>query len=215
MSNYYTFRSSKGTSVTVLRGDGAPVMTGGGGGWVTEDRPRRVSLTIWNGRAPYAMDVPILFDGYSTGRSQEDAISILNQMQMGKDLEAPPTVEIIGGVPVKGISWVLEPDISWGNSEEDVIWHTGDNGKEYRLRQAAVVHLLQHNPEDRLKILNKGKLPGAPRLYTVRQGDDLRSISQKMYGTPTRWKEIQAANGKILRDPKAITKLVGKKIRIP
>lgn len=210
MSNYYTFNSSKGGSVTMLRGDGAPKMTGGGGGWETQARPRRVGLTVWKGRDPYTMDVPVLFDGYSAGRSQENAISILNQMQMGSDLEEPPTVEIVGGVPVKGIKWVIS--IDWG---DNVIYETGPGGSEFRVRQDAIVHMTQYNPETRLAIQNKGKIPGAPKLYTVRQGDDLRSISQKMYGTPDRWKEIQAANKTTLRDPKNILRMKGKKIRIP
>src|SRR4051794_11563779 len=184
MSNYYIFKSSTGSSVTVLRGDGPPKMVGGGGGWEVEARPRRVGLTIWKGRDPYTMDVPILFDGWAIGRSQEDNISAMNQMQMGSDLEEPPTVEIIGGVPVKGIKWVIT--IDWG---DNVIYQSGQNG-DYRLRQDAVVHMTQYVQEDRLVVQNKGKLPGAPRLYTVRQGDDLRSVSQKMYGTPSRWKEI-------------------------
>jgi hypothetical protein len=43
-SNYYTFKASNGTTVTVLRGDVAPKMTAGGGGWSVEARPKRVAL---------------------------------------------------------------------------------------------------------------------------------------------------------------------------
>lgn len=208
MSMYYTFRSSKGTSVTVLRGDGPPRQVGGGGGWEIESRPRRVGLTIWRGREPYQMDVPILIDGWRDRRSIEDDIATLNQMQMGKDLEEPPTVKISGGVPIKGnVDWVIS--IDWG--EEDVIWDSrGDD--EFRLRQDAVIHMIQHNPVDPLKIISKGNLR-APRRYTIKKGDSLRSISQKFYGTPNRWKEIQGANN--IRDPKRVLRMVGEEIKIP
>lgn len=208
MSMYYTFRSSRGAAVTVLRGEGPPQMVGGGGGWEIEARPRRVGLTIWKGREPYAMDVPVLFDGWRIGRSQENAISVLNQMQMGSDLQEPPTVNIEGGVPVKGIDWVIR-EIEWGTN---VIYDDNDGGQEFRLRQDAVVHLIQYNPEDRFKIMGKGNLQ-APSMYRVRQGDDFRSISQLKYGTPTKWKNIMVANK--IRDYKKINKLVGKLIRIP
>lgn len=207
MSMHYTFRSSRGTSVTMLRGEGAPKMTGGGGGWEITPRPRRVALTIWKGREPYQMDIPILFDGWKDSESQEQRISTLNQMQMGADLEEPPTVQVDGGIPVKGAKWVMT--IDWG---DNVIWQSSPRGEMFRLRQDAVVHLIQFNPEDRLKVQGKGNLR-SPRRYTVRKGDDLRSISQKMYGTPTRWKEIQTANH--IRDPKKISTMVGKSIRIP
>jgi hypothetical protein len=107
MSNTYTFISSEGGRVTMMRGDGIPKMTGGGGGWSIEARPRRVGLTIWKGRDPYTMDVPVLFDGWMDDNSQENEISVLNQMQMGGDLKEPPTVTIEGAVPVKGIRWVI------------------------------------------------------------------------------------------------------------
>lgn len=200
---FYTFKSSDGSSVRVLRGDAAPKMTGGGGGWTVEARPRRVGLTIWNGRDPYSMDVPVLFDGWANEISQEVKISILNQMQMGHDLKPPPTVKITGAVPVKGATWIID-NIDWG---DDVIY----DGPT-RLRQDAVVHLKQYVAETRLKVSGGGKLR-ARGPYIVRAGDTFKSISQKVYHTPDRWKEIMAANN--IRDPKAIKKMVGKTIRIP
>lgn len=40
--------------------------------------------------------------------------------------------------------------------------------------------------------------PTAPRTYTVVSGDNLSRISQKVYGTPHRWREILDANREIL-----------------
>ena len=99
-ANTYTFTASDGTSVTMLRGQAMPTMTGGGGGWQITARPRRVSLTQWKGRDPYKMDVPVMFDGYANDKSVEIAISKLNQMQMGRDLSPPPRVKIVDGVEV-------------------------------------------------------------------------------------------------------------------
>jgi hypothetical protein len=203
MSNTYTFISSEGGRVTMMRGDGIPKMTGGGGGWSIEARPRRVGLTIWKGRDPYTMDVPVLFDGWMDDNSQENEISVLNQMQMGGDLKEPPTVTIEGAVPVKGIRWVIS-GIDWG---DQVIYD--DNS---RYRQDAVVHLTQYNPEDRLKTFGGGNLQ-TPRIHVVRKGETLRSIANQYYKDANKWKIIAAANN--IRDPKSIKKMVGKSIRIP
>lgn len=202
-SKYYLFKSSNGLSVAVLRGDGAPKMVGGGGGWQVEARPKRVGLTIWQGRDPYKMDVPVLFDGWSEDKSQETAISILNQMQMGSDFQEPPRVTIVGAVPVKNATWVI--DIDWG---DQVIY---DGGQRYR--QDAIVHMTQYTPEGRLNVKNKGQLKVPSQPYQVKAGDTFKSISQKRYGTPSKYKLIMAANK--IRDPKKIKSLVNKTIRIP
>lgn len=204
MSLRYTFKSSNGLSVTMLRGDGAPKMVGGGGGWTVEARPKRVALTLWAGRDPYQMDVPVMFDGWADDDSQENAISLLNQMQMGADFREPPTVTIVGAVPVKNARWVIT-GIDWG----DNVIYDGD----HRLRQDAVVHLTQYNPEDRLKVRNKGQLRANPKPYVVKKGDTFKSISQSQYGTPDKWRLIMAAND--IRDPTSIVKHIGKQIRIP
>jgi nucleoid-associated protein YgaU len=54
---------------------------------------------------------------------------------------------------------------------------------------------------------------GGGRIYTVRSGDTLVSISRKFYKSPKRWKEILAANRKSVRDPKTLT--VGQTLVIP
>ena len=40
----------------------------------------------------------------------------------------------------------------------------------------------------------KQETPERPKTYTVLQGDTLKSIAQKIYGDPGRWKEIYNAN---------------------
>lgn len=52
-----------------------------------------------------------------------------------------------------------------------------------------------------------------PRVYTVRSGDSLSSISREMYGTPSRWIDIYQANRDRLSSENALR--VGQEIRIP
>lgn len=42
------------------------------------------------------------------------------------------------------------------------------------------------------------------RPYLIRRNDTLRSISQKLYGSPDRWKEIWRNNPQLIRNPKKI-----------
>lgn len=202
---YYTFRASNGISVTMLRGSSAAKMTQGGGNWTTISRPRRVAMVRWVGRDPYGMDVPVMFDGWAGSDSVETGIAKLNQMQMSPgDLIPPPTVHIDGAVPIKGAVWVIS-SIDWG---DNVIWAARGEGG-HRLRQDAVVHLLQYVPEKLLRV-------GAPNLamggtYVVKSGDTVKSITKYWYGDISQMKLVMNANG--LRDSNKLK--VGTRLRMP
>ena len=49
--------------------------------------------------------------------------------------------------------------------------------------------------------------------YVVESGDTLVSISRKIYKTPKRWKEIRAANSKVIEDPGKLR--VGQTLTLP
>lgn len=196
---YKFTRLDTSKSVTMKRDADPPTITQGSGRWNEVTRPRRTSFVTYNGSDLYRMDVPILFDGWDTGRSMEDAISILNQMcQSPGDYTPPPTVDIEGAVPVKGGKWVLDPMPTWGTQ---VIWHPDG----YRLRQDCVVHLLEFVEADNLSI----KPPATNQIYHVKAGDTLKSISKQFYGTPKFWSVIKNANK--IRDVKKLPKT----LRIP
>jgi hypothetical protein len=203
---FYTFRASNGIQVKVLRGDGIPKPTDGVGGWTIVQRPRRTAITQWDGRNPYAMDVPVLFDAINSGASVENDVSKLFQMGVGSDFDPPPTIQIDGGLPIKGATWVINA-IQWG---DDVIWVQEGKSPPYRQRQDAVVSLVQYRPDARVKILATKTLPN---LYIVhRKGETLRSIAKAMYGDGSKWTRIKNANPSV-RDPNHLK--VNTKLRIP
>jgi LysM repeat protein len=205
---YYKFtRLDTKKAILVKRGHDAPSFVSGGARWNVVNRPSQMSFTTYEGSDPRRMDVPILFDGLtsdeSTDYSVEDHVGILNHFRFppeGDPLAPPPLVIVEGSLPVPAqpdIVWVVE-DISFG---DDVIWHEND----YRLRQDAVVHLLQYIDPKQLKT----KPPATVRSYHVARGDTLRSISKDQYGTAQYWRLIQKANN--IRDPKKLPK----RIRLP
>lgn len=206
--NQYVFRSSNGLTVVCLRGANPPAITGGSGGWEVVPRPRRVALTIWRGRDPYTMDVPVLLDGWLAERSVEQDIARLNQMFMGTDLKSPPTIQIEGAVPVKGIKWV--GTIEWGTN---VIWEETPRGAGFRYRQDAVLHLVQYNPEKRVAIRKDAQR--GPVTYTVKSGDTLRSIAKHFLNDSDRWRDIARAQTPPLRVLGTAQLKRGKVLRIP
>jgi hypothetical protein len=203
------FNADNGLVVSVNRDINPPKMTGGFGGWEIVDRPRKTALTQWDGRDPFRMDIPILFDGLTEERGQELSISILSRMALPPDGSSgnPPLIRVTGAVPRTDVTWVIEA-IQWG---DNVIW-SHIRGSSVRLRQDAVVKLLQYVKEDR--IVNRGgrsSQGNRPRTYAVHEGDTLRIISAKVYGDYTRWNNIAIAND--ITDPDTISP--GQLLRIP
>jgi hypothetical protein len=193
----------------------ATYVSGGYGGWTVVQRERRVGLTVWQGKDPLRMQVSLLFDGVNGMRSQELPISYLSRMAMPptKLLGEPPTVRIAGrGVPRPGpVDWVIET-IDWGTN---VMYDFDQGGSMVRLRQDAVVHLLQYVAGDRAAFKSippaTPQATGWPKQYIVKPGDTLQKIAVQFYKDSGKWKQIADANN--IRDPKKPP--VGKTIRIP
>ena len=146
--NYYLIRAANGASVMCRRATDAPKLVSGGARYNVVNRARRKSTVQWDGDDPYRMDVPVLLDGWIQHVSVERDIAKLNNMRQSPgDLVPPVQVSIDGALPVKGARWVLE-GIDWGDV---VIWGSDTpntmlsdfKGNGYRLRQDAVLHLLQ------------------------------------------------------------------------
>lgn len=190
---YRLTRKDNHNSIIVKRDASPPTLVSVGGRWSVIDRPRQQSFTVWNGDDLYRMDLPILFDGWDDLDSVEDQVAILNNMRLSKEtFQPPPQIDIDGAVPVKGATWVIE-SIDFG---QNVIWH--EDG--YRLRQDAVVHLLQYVEAETLKITP----PATAHTYRVKAGDTLKSISKSQYGTSKYWSAIKNANN--IRDIKKLPK---------
>jgi len=198
---YRIVRLDTKTDRLVLRDAASPKLVSVGGRWNVVNRPRRVSFTSWEGSDPYRMDLPILMDGWDDIESVQDDIHFINELRLAQDpFVPPPQIRVYGALPVSSdISggWVVE-SIDFG---DNVIWH--ESG--YRLRQDAVLHLLQYIPVKSLEI----KPGSTAHMHTVKPGETLKSISKDEYGTTQYWSAIKNANG--IRDGKKLPK----KLKIP
>jgi LysM repeat protein len=207
---YYTFNASNGLSVTVLRGDGPPTITDGIGGWQLIPRRRRRALTSWTGRNPLAMDIPVLFDGNGESPFSIDPdVEVLRQMAVGDNFIEPPTVQVIGVLPARGVVWVINA-IEFGT--DNVLYiQDPSSGDDIRVRQDATVSLIQHVQEDVVTVANSNPLPSQ---WKVQPGDTLRSIAKQVYGNGDKWTLISDANSGVVRSPTADLK-DGITLRIP
>ena len=225
--NFITFRSAGITSVVVLLGTTPIAIASGYGGWTVTSRNRRVGLTTWAGRDPLRMTIPILFDGFANGVSQEIPISRLSRMAIeSASSPEPPVIQISGaGVPVPTgpVQWVIE-SLTWGSN---VIWDITPKGVMARMRQDCTVNLLQYVQGDRIAFKNLkigASINAKPTASSVapkgwqptviaKQGDTLKKIAARVYrpSTPTDWKLLKKANN--IRDPNKLKK--GQRIRVP
>jgi len=193
---YYGLTASNGMTLTVLRDEAPPQITGGRGGWEVVPRRRRKGLTKWVGRDPLHMDVPVIFDGWTTvpPYSIESDKNTLMDMANGDNFVIPPTIKIEGNLPAQGVTWVIE-DLTWGTN---VIWDMDNEGNDILVRQDCVIHLLQYVEEDVVKILTTNPLP---KTYNIVDGDTPRSVALKQLGDAALWVRIRDANPDKVRDP--------------
>lgn len=218
-----TFSSEDINAVSVLLDETPAQVSGGYGGWTVTSRQRRTGLTMWMGKDPLRMSIPVLFDGFADGEGQEIGISRLSRMALPpKGGGEPPVVQVSGhGIPHPGPKdWVIE-NLQWGTN---VIYDSGNNGNVVRLRQDCVVNLMQYLAEDRVAFSrmppgtragskDKPGSKGFQKPYTVVTGDTIQKIANKVYkdAKATDWKLITKANG--ITDPRTLK--VGQSLKVP
>jgi hypothetical protein len=139
--------------VAVRLGDAPPTLSGGSGGWAEVARPKRSSLTEWQGHTARRLSVPVLIDGWRAQASVEQIIARLARLARAEHgAGRPPIVRLQGNVPRSDLRWVID-EIEWG----EAVW-VG----EVRVRQAAALTLLEYDP-GRLLVTRATPLGGKPR----------------------------------------------------
>jgi len=224
---YHVTLQTKQPALTVkaLRGQDAPTVTGGYGGWEEIARPGRVALTHWLGRSPYRVSIPLVLDAWPEA-GQEDYIQTPAELEtIIARLErmatptgpggVPPIVEVDGAVPHQDLKWVIE-NLEWGAA----IYARALLPRRYR--QEVLVTLLENIADDAIGAAararnkarantQKGKKHTGYRTYIVKRGDTLQSIAARQLGSAARWGEIGRLNN--IRDPRNLK--VGQRLKIP
>jgi LysM repeat protein len=177
--------------------------------WGKTERPQRDPLLLRKGnRLPvYTLDVVLVGPDYSSDQA-ERILALLRQMA------ASPSAVVV----------------SWGGLESGTYQITSLTGDSVR-RVAGSNRISQE--EVKIEFTASTSLPPVPgqppppapapstagpaasapqqRRYTVKAGDTLSGISQAMYGTTLRWRDIAAANN--VTDPRKLQ--IGQVLVIP
>lgn len=192
---YVTFTASSGLTISVLADDTSATLTSGFGGWEAVDRPKRTQMTRYKGKPLFKQDVPIMFDGLRDGRNVEIEVSTLIRMsQQAGALAPPPTVKINGPVEREDLIWVIE-DITW-NSENVIRDISG--GSSVRMRQSAVVHLLQFMDD---KVIVTPARPKVAAKVVDPKGKTPKQLAHEHYGDPNFW-SLFLPNNPLIKHPR-------------
>lgn len=223
------FSTNPPLRVRGLRGNTAPIPSGGFGGWSLVARPRRKALTQWGGIDPFQLVFSIILDGVRTDQSVEADCLALEQMAqpIGPRLD-PPIVNIIGVVPHPELDYVIGD----GNAGGGLAWDASPiySASGYRIRQEVTITLVEYVAADRVggtspaararaqatsasasSAAAAGGLAPAARGYTIKAGDTLTSIAARVLGSAALWTELAQLNG--LEDPYRLP--VGATVKLP
>jgi hypothetical protein len=206
------------TVVDVPMGDGAAQITGGDGGWTTEERWGLPPVTLWKAPEPVRQTFPVLYGSAGGDDSIEGGAGALRSLATPRGArESPPPLRI-SGPAVEGTSWVWV--IESLAPLEGARRRAGDGDRVYQgwtvtlLKYEGIDVIVERSPAKRSRtrarnrrrgrlvgqvVSPSGGIPGVGRTHTLRTGETLAIISARAYGDARHWKAIAAANN--ITDP--------------
>lgn len=188
---------SKGLVVGAWRTSDPILPSLGYGGHPVGARPKKKALTVWEGRQPFQMEVPLLL--YNGGQVVEGLRSAIDSMATSRSQgwvdEQPPPVKIVsnrGRLPLPAdisldADWWIE-DLRWGEE-----LRRAEDGELVRLQ--VNVALLERIDDELFNSRSPSTSVVRAHNYTVKKGDTLHSIAARELGDARRWVEIARLNG--------------------
>ena len=164
---YVLFTGNNGVeehTIEVLADEAAPTPSAGYGKWTHIPRPQRAELTVFEGFAPMALSVPILFDAVRENGIREDVENEIQWLEWmgGRGIKfsgaspkykaafgRPPLVEVFSRRGAATASKLIPEPFQ----TENILWYVDDiafdehplrSPGSARIRQAAVVKLVQY-----------------------------------------------------------------------
>jgi hypothetical protein len=207
--------------VTAWLGDEPARATAGDAQIDREDNPQRTARTVWRGRDPLALQIPVRLDGYGARNpvSVEALIRRLEEM-WGRGRRGTPAEPV--SLCVDSGGWVpfdssRQPDLRWWIEGIDWDAETLRRADGHRVRQLGTIQLVQVvRGQTRLKASSAEKARQAlgnraRNTYVARDGDTLSKISTRFYGSTAHALDIARLNGLGVRS----TLRAGRTIRLP
>lgn len=217
MSFDITISTHSGESVGAWRTDAPIVSSKGYGGHPISARPKKKALTIWEGRQPFEMSVPLLLDTSEGVSSVQHSWALLDRWATSQTIAGgrdrpPPPVRILssrGRLPIPAdiadnADWWIE-DLAWGLEKR-----RSDGELFY---QEVVVTLLERVDDELLASSTPVVSTKRAHNYPIRKGDTWHSIAASQLGSASKWEELWKLNGK--KSDAWLAKNVGKVVHIP
>jgi hypothetical protein len=203
-----------GRDVRIILDEDAPVLSGGGGGWVTTDRWGRKSITSWSGCQPYSLTFSGILDarfmttkdGKPADDIERDVLDLEAWYAPRGDFNAPRHVQIVGASPGTDKTWLIS-DLAWKPSIRTF------DGKR-RIAPFDIVLLEFVDPDSVIRPTKRAQDASTrKRIYIVKPGDTLTSIAKNRLGDARRADDIRRANLPALGDARNLKK--GMQILLP
>jgi len=191
---------SRGSSLTMILNK-EPDRSGGVGGWESVDRALRRGARWWRSWPDDTMSLDCTIDIDAIGGpSVERRIRVLRDMGQPGDADDPPTIKLSGDI------WDSDCNATWVMDG----WSLGTRlylPDGTMRRQQVTVELSRYEAvEDVTPIkIRSTRTKGKKRRThsaVVRSGENLRAVSLRELGSPTRWRDLQRWNKKLRKvDP--------------
>ncbi|NAZ73849.1 LysM peptidoglycan-binding domain-containing protein [Kineococcus sp. T13] len=214
MSKLGIFLATGPFVISVDLGERAPYISAGGAVWDSIDRPRTYAYTHFSGVELFEQTIDVAIDQYPDG-DIEPIIKLIEDRRIPTP-KIPDVLRLAGpNVKRTDLAWILV-GIEYQDDDE-----YRDDGR--RCRQSMTLTFRQHNAPQVVVHNSSPAAAAAPpaaastgssggeRTYTVKAGDTLSGIAQKMYGSSARWQDIANASG--VRDPRSLK--VGQVLKVP
>ncbi|GAB6901870.1 LysM peptidoglycan-binding domain-containing protein [Kineosporia succinea] len=212
--------SDKRIAMRARFGPSLPKVQDGYGGWKIIDRPRKRSMTEWQGPQPMRASLQMLFDGFAAsrlGQSQAQSIAYLERhFAPTNGALVPPAFRVLGAWPLdEAMHWVCDGL----QVDDDTAMTIVRRSDRVPLRTLVTLSLLQYVPGDVIIKTSAAKRSkekqgsgSKTKIYVVKQGDTLGKIAAKQLGSAKRAADIKKLNPSI-RDPKHLK--VGLRLKLP
>jgi LysM repeat protein len=213
---------SKNLKVGAWRTSDPIVPSLGYGGHPVGARPKKKALTVWEGRQPFQIEVPLVLYLGPTEiveglRSTLDAMA--TSRSQGWIDEQPPAVKIKSNRGRLPLPADISDDANWWI--EDLKW-----GEELRrasdgelVRKQVNVTLLERIDDELFNASSSTTTTSRGRNYTVKKGDTLHSIAARELGSAKLWWEITQLNEPLRSDghlkPGMVLHLPPKGVQLP
>lgn len=213
-----------GVTVGAWRTNAKVVPSQGYGGHPAAARPKSAALTVYEGRQPFALTVPVYLDlGLEADGKRASIEAVRKQLETLSTAQPgspPPPVRIQSNRGPLPIPPGLEEGLSTGSEwwVEDLVWGEEDLRSDGEPYHVEVVIMLLERVEDQTLGQAGPFVPPTLRTspahgYKVKKGDKWHTIAASQLGDASRWREIWELNGK--KSDAQLAHMVGQTIRVP